>query len=77
MLELEEKEKENLSKEMEKIIDWVSELEKLDIEGEEIVFLTYSPLREDEPEKTLERKDILPSKNYDGIFFVVPKVVEK
>lgn len=77
MLELKEEEKEHLKKEMEKIIDWVSKLEKLDIEGEEVVFLNYSQLREDEPEQTLQRKDILPLKNYDGIFFIVPKVVEK
>ncbi len=77
MLELEEEEKEYLEKEMEKIIDWVSKLEELDIEGEEVVFLTNTPLRDDEPEQTLKRKDILPSQNYDGIFFIVPKVVEK
>ncbi len=77
LLELEEEEKEYLKKEMEKIIDWVSKLEELDIEGEEVVFLNYSPLREDEPEQTLPRKDILPLQNYDGIFFIVPKVVEK
>jgi aspartyl-tRNA(Asn)/glutamyl-tRNA(Gln) amidotransferase subunit C len=77
MLELEEEEKEYLEKEMEKIIDWVSKLEELDIEGEEVVFLTNTPLRDDEPEQTLLRKDILPFQNYDGIFFIVPKVVEK
>lgn len=77
MLEVKEEEKEYLKKEMEKIIDWVSKLEELDIEGEEVVFLTYSQLREDEPEQTLQRKDILSSQNYDGMFFIVPKVVEK
>lgn len=77
MLEVKEEEKEYLKKEMEKTIDWVSKLEELYIEGEEVVFLTYSQLREDEPEQTLQRKDVLPSQNYDGMFFIVPKVVEK
>lgn len=77
MLEVKEEEKEYLKKEMEKTIDWVSKLEELDIEGEEVVFFTCSQLREDEPEQTLQRKDILPSQNYDGMFFIVPKVVEK
>lgn len=77
MIELEEEEKEYLKKEMEKIIEWVSKLEELDIEGEDVVFLAHTPLREDEPKQTLQRKDIISPYNYEGIFFIVPKVVEK
>lgn len=77
MLELDEKEKENLKKEMEKIIEWVSKLEELQIEGEEIVFLSSTPLREDKPKETLKREEIISPYNHEGIFFVVPKVVEK
>ncbi len=77
MLELEENEKEKLKKEMEKIIEWVSKLEELDIEGEDVAYLTHTPLREDEPGNTLKRKDVMPKYNYDGVFFIVPKVVEK
>lgn len=77
MIELEKEEKEYLKKEMEKIIEWVSKLEELDIEGEDVVFLTHTPLREDETKQTLQRKDIISPYNYEGIFFIVPKVVEK
>lgn len=77
MLELDEKEKEYLKKEMENIIEWVSKLEELEIEGEEAIFLSSTPLREDKPEETLKREDIISSYSHDGIFFVVPKVVEK
>ncbi len=77
MIELEEGEKEYLKKDMEKIIEWVSKLEELDIEGEDVVCLTHIPLREDGPGQTLKREDVMPKFNYDGIFFIVPKVVEK
>jgi|GEM_PF-2278025 aspartyl-tRNA(Asn)/glutamyl-tRNA(Gln) amidotransferase subunit C len=77
MLELEEKEKDKIKEDMEKIIEWVSKLEELDIEGEEYFYLKKSSLREDEPKETLEREDVLPENNFQGIFFIVPKVVEK
>lgn len=77
MLELDEREKEYLKKEMEKIIDWVSKLEELEIEGEEGTFLISTPLREDKAGETLKREDIMSSFNHEGVFFIVPKVVEK
>lgn len=77
MLELDDEEKEFLKKEMEKIVEWVSKLEELDVGGEEFRFLANIHFREDEPKPTLKREDLFSKYNHDGIYFIVPKVVEK
>ncbi len=77
MIELREEEKESLKIDMEKILQWISKLEELGVEGEQITYLSYTPLREDEIRPSFHRKDVIKFSDKDSAFFIVPKVVDK
>ncbi len=77
MIELSEEEKDSLKIDMEKILQWISKLEELEVEGEQITYLSYTPLREDEIRPFFQRKDVIKFSDKDFAFFVVPKVVDK
>ncbi|MGQ9617576.1 MAG: Asp-tRNA(Asn)/Glu-tRNA(Gln) amidotransferase subunit GatC [Candidatus Aminicenantia bacterium] len=77
MIEVDEDEKTRLKEEMGKILQWISKLEEVTIEGEGFSFLTHIPLRDDEPKVSLHRDEVISSTEGNGVFFVVPKVVEK
>ena len=78
-INLSEKESENLKHELNKILDWVDDLKKVDtnmVEPMLSVFNENIKMREDkvEPTKTDEILSNAPEKKEN--FFVVPKVIE-
>ena len=80
-LEISEDRKEGLKSELADIINFVENLNEIDVSNIEATFSTIkggTPLREDEPLQNLERaKEILANapKSEDG-YFVVPKIIE-
>ena len=80
-LEISEDRKEALKSELADIINFVENLNEIDVSNIEATFSTIeggTPLREDEPTQDLERaKKILENapKSEDG-YFVVPKIIE-
>ena len=77
-LEFNEKDLAKFDKEFESILEFVSQVEKANIEGEmTIAKVAFGSLREDEVRKSLEREKTLKNApKSDGEFFVVPQVVE-
>jgi aspartyl-tRNA(Asn)/glutamyl-tRNA(Gln) amidotransferase subunit C len=78
-IELTEKEKEELTVQLNRILDSAKDLEKLDLEGVEPTFGVVdvtNNLRENEPKPSFTQKEALAcaSKVKDG-FFVAPKIV--
>ena len=80
-LEISDEKKESLKSELGDIINFVENLNEIDVSDIEATFSTIeggTPLREDEPSQNLERaKAILENapKSEDG-YFVVPKIIE-
>ena len=80
-LEISEDRKESLKSELADIINFVENLNEIDVSNIEATFSTIeggTPLREDEPSQDLQRaKKILENapKSEDG-YFVVPKIIE-
>lgn len=80
-LEISDERKEGLKSELADIINFVENLNEIDVSDIEATFSTIeggTPLREDEPSQNLERaKAILENapKSEDG-YFVVPKIIE-
>ncbi len=80
-LEIDESKKENLKAELADIINFVENLEEIDVSGIEATFSTIeggSPLREDISKQDLELSEhILKNapKSENG-YFVVPKIIE-
>lgn len=80
-IELNEKEIEEYSKDLSKILSWMEELQKVDVKGiEPVTSVNDNKLfeREDlEFKEKIEKEEILlnaPDKNED--YFIVPKVIE-
>jgi aspartyl-tRNA(Asn)/glutamyl-tRNA(Gln) amidotransferase subunit C len=80
-LEFEAGEKERLKIDLQKMISFVEQLQELDTEGELPVLQMSSStdvLREDEEKNTLAREDGLSNAPLtDGVYFKVPKVINK
>jgi len=80
-LEIDEAKKENLKSELADIINFVENLNEIDVSGIEATFSTIeggTPLREDEAKQDLELSNHILSnapKSEDG-YFVVPKIIE-
>ncbi len=80
-LEISDEKKESLKAELGDIINFVENLNEIDVSNIEATFSTIeggTPLREDEPVQDLERaKAILANapKSEDG-YFIVPKIIE-
>ncbi len=80
-LEIDESKKENLKSELADIIDFVENLNEIDVSNIEATFSTIeggTPLREDTPKQDLELSNhILQNapKSEDG-YFIVPKIIE-
>ncbi len=80
-LKIEETKREDMINEIGKIVDFVENLNELDLENEEASFSTLSggtPFREDIPHNSSEIvKTILENApKREGDFFVVPKIIE-
>ncbi|MFQ6084464.1 MAG: Asp-tRNA(Asn)/Glu-tRNA(Gln) amidotransferase subunit GatC [Candidatus Aminicenantia bacterium] len=80
-LELPEREKNNLTSQLEKIVNWVNKLEelKLEVNTEEthLTINTSIPLRSDEPTRSFSPKEaIANSSESEKNFIKVPKVIE-
>jgi len=80
-LEFEGKDREEIKKDLERMLTFVDKLNEVDTdEVEPLVYMTdeYAVLRDDEAENTLSKEDALknaPSKDSD--YFRVPKVLNK
>jgi len=80
-LEFEGKDKEEIKKDLERMLSFVDKLNEIDTEGvDPLIYLTdeYASLREDVAKNTLDKKTALknaPSKDSD--YFRVPKVLNK
>jgi len=80
-LEIDDAKKENLKSELADIINFVENLNEIDVSGIEATFSTIeggTPLREDEAKQDLELSNHILSnapKSEDG-YFVVPKIIE-
>lgn len=80
-LEIDDSRKESLKSELGDIINFVENLNEIDVSNIEATFSTIeggTPLREDEPKQDLElSKHILDNapKSEDG-YFIVPKIIE-
>ncbi len=80
-LEFNDQEKENLKKDLSRILSYIETLNQVDTEGvEPLIFMNESVnvLREDLPGQTIPKADALknaPSKDSD--YFKVPKFIEK
>ena len=80
-LEIDEAKKENLKSELADIINFVENLNEIDVSGIEATFSTIeggSPLREDVAKQDLELSNHIlkhAPKSEDG-YFVVPKIIE-
>lgn len=80
-LEFNEEEKENLKKDLSRILSYIESLNQIDTDGvEPLIFMSESVniLREDHPGSTIPKADALknaPSKDSD--YFKVPKFIEK
>ncbi len=78
-LKLTEEEVELFQKQLGDILEFVNKLNEVNTEGVEpfILFSESTPMREDEPEPSLDREKALMNapEREDG-FFVVPRVVE-
>jgi aspartyl-tRNA(Asn)/glutamyl-tRNA(Gln) amidotransferase subunit C len=80
-LQFEPAEKERLKQDLQKMIAFVEQLQQMDTEGELPVLQMSSNtdiLREDEIKDTISREDGLRNAPItDGVFFKVPKVINK
>jgi aspartyl-tRNA(Asn)/glutamyl-tRNA(Gln) amidotransferase subunit C len=83
-LELAPEERPRMLKDLNAILDYVAELNELDTEGvaplEQVGELSeqVSDLRPDRLVPSLERADVMPqAPESDGVFFKVPKVIER
>ena len=67
---------ERMAGEMTKILSYIDQLREVDIEGFEERDATVTPLREDEPQASIDREGVARNAPAwrDG-FFVVPKVI--
>ena len=80
-LEFNDQEKENIKKDLSRILSYIETLNQVDTEGvEPLIFMNESVnvLREDLPGQTIPKADALknaPSKDSD--YFKVPKFIEK
>ncbi|WP_320035174.1 Asp-tRNA(Asn)/Glu-tRNA(Gln) amidotransferase subunit GatC [Campylobacterota bacterium DY0563] len=80
-LEIEESKKENLKSELADIINFVENLNEIDVSNIEATFNTVeggTPLREDEAKQDLELSNHIlkhAPKSEDG-YFIVPKIIE-
>ncbi len=80
-LEIEDSKKENLKSELADIINFVENLNEIDVSNIEATFSTIeggTPLREDEPKQDLELSNHIlehAPKSEDG-YFIVPKIIE-
>ncbi|WP_121627227.1 Asp-tRNA(Asn)/Glu-tRNA(Gln) amidotransferase subunit GatC [Poseidonibacter antarcticus] len=80
-LEIDESKKENLKAELADIINFVENLNEIDVSGIDATFSTIeggTPLREDESKQDLELSNHIlkhAPKSEDG-YFVVPKIIE-
>ncbi len=79
-LELSEEEKTNLPDELNKILDWMNELNEIDTTNiEPLTHLTFevNSFREDEVKNMLDHeKALLNAPKKDENYFIVPKVLE-
>lgn len=80
-LEFENDEKEQIRKDLERIITFMKKLQKLETENvEPLVYLSESQkhLRTDEPVQSISHDEaLLNAPQTDGNFFLVPKVIDK
>ncbi len=81
MLKIEEGRREEMIKELEKIVSFVDVLSELDTEGLDPSFSTLkkgTPMREDIPDENPEIKDIILKNAPDAQndYFVVPNIIE-
>jgi len=80
-LSFEANEKDEIKEDLQKMLNFIDDLKKVDVEGvEPLIHMTaeINRLREDKPEAPLKVEEVLqnaPEKN--GDFFQVPKVVKK
>ena len=80
-LEIEDSKKENLKSELADIINFVENLNEIDVSNIEATFSTIeggTPLREDVPKQDLELSNHILNhapKSEDG-YFIVPKIIE-
>jgi aspartyl-tRNA(Asn)/glutamyl-tRNA(Gln) amidotransferase subunit C len=81
MLRLDEGEKEELKKELEKMIGFIDQLQKLDTSGTDpLLHMSHlqNVLREDIVAGMITREEaFINAPDQDGIFFKVPKVIKK
>ena len=78
-INLSEKESENLKHELNKILDWVDDLKKVDtkmVEPMLSVFNENMKMREDKVEQTKTNEILSNAPEKKENFFVVPKVIE-
>ncbi len=80
-LEIEAGKRESMIKEIGKIVDFVENLNELDLDNEEASFSTIeggTPFREDIPASNPEIIDVIldNAPKREGGFFVVPKIIE-
>jgi len=81
MLRFNEKEREEIKSDLEKMIGFVDKLKELDTTNvEPLLHMSehVNVLREDVPGNMLSREEALKNApNHDGIYFKVPKVIKK
>jgi aspartyl-tRNA(Asn)/glutamyl-tRNA(Gln) amidotransferase subunit C len=81
MIDFDEEEREEIKKDLEKMIGFVDKLKELDTTGvEPLLHMTsnINVLREDVPGDMLPREEALKNApNHDDQFFKVPKVIKK
>jgi aspartyl-tRNA(Asn)/glutamyl-tRNA(Gln) amidotransferase subunit C len=79
-LEFSAEEKEDIKKDLEKMISFVEKLKEIDTTGiEPLLYMSseINVLREDEIETEMERKDAMANAPLsDGLYFKVPKVIK-
>lgn len=80
-LEIAPDKREGVIKQLSEIVEFVENLNELDLSNEEATFTTVkggTPMREDEPHVDEEVKDIIlaHAPQRENSFFVVPKIIE-
>jgi len=80
MLQFNGEEREEIKKDLQKMIGFVDKLKELDTTGvEPLLHMSNNVdvLREDIPGNMISREEALQNAQHDGIYFKVPKVIKK
>ena len=79
-IELTEEERVRFQKELQTILDYFSQIDEVDTEGVEVTYhehLGFQRMREDEPERGLDKEDALKNApEREGDYFKIPPILE-